>query len=172
MKQQTFKLIQVALVLCCAASANAFAAPGNKAFEGPKDVPLSKAAYEAAKDRIEAQQRADLKACRRLKGERRDVCDAEAKGKEDAALARLEARWKRTPEAIQEAKEVTADANYRVSREKCEALRGDAQDRCVDEAKAAREAAIRQARVEKVDSTGGVFGRKDAARKAAAAGKS
>jgi hypothetical protein len=169
----TSKLIQLVFVLGCAATGAAFAAPGNKALEGPRDVPLSKAAYEAASQRIEAQARADRKACRRLKGERREVCDAEAKGKEDAALAKLEARWKRTPEAIQEAKEVTADANYRVAREKCEALEGDAHDRCVDEAKAAREAAIRQARVEKVDSTGGVFGRKDAsARKAAAAGKS
>lgn len=169
----TSKLIQLALVLGCAAPTAAFAAPGNKALEGPRDVPISKAAYESASRRIEAQARADRKACRRLEGERREICDAEAKGKEAAALAKLEARWKRTPEAIQEAKEVTADANYRVAREKCETLEGDAHDRCVDEAKAAREAAIRQARVEKVDSTGGVFGRKDAsARKAAAAGKS
>ena len=53
-----------------------------------------------------------------------------------------------------------ADANYGVAREKCEAREGRRQDRCVDEAKAAREAANRQARVEKVDSTGGVFGRR------------
>jgi hypothetical protein len=166
----TSKLIPIA-VLSCAASAGAFAAPGNKALEGRTEVALSRPAYEAAKDRIGAQSRLDRQACRRLKGDRRDVCDAEAKGKEDAALAKLEARWKRTPEAIQEAKEVTADANYRVAREKCEVLEGDAHERCVDAAKAAREAAIRQARVEKVDSTGGIFRRKDAAvRKATAAG--
>ena len=167
------KLIRLAIAVCCAASAGAMAAPGNKALEGRSEVVLSRPAYEAAKKRIEAQSRVDRQACKRLKGERREVCDAQAKGKEDAALAKLEARWKRTPEAIQEAKEVTADANYRVAREECEALQGDARDRCIDAAKAGREAGIRQARVEKVDSTGGVFGRKDAgARTASPAGKS
>lgn len=168
--KQTYKLIRAALVLCCAASGAAWAAPGNKALEGRKDVVLSRPAYESAQKRVEAAWRQDRQACRRLEGESREVCEAEAKGKKAAALARLEARWKRTPEAIQEAKEVTADANYRVAREKCEALEGDARDRCVDAAKAAREAAIRQARVEKVDSTGGMFGRKDAAARKASAG--
>lgn len=155
--------VSIAMAFCCVVSPGVLAAPGNKALEGRAEVSLSRPAYEAARKRVEAVSRADRKACRALEGERREVCRAEAKGKKDAALAKLEARWKRTPEAIQEAKEVTADANYRVAREKCEVLEGAAHDRCVDEAKAAREAAIRQARVEKVDSTGGLFGRKEAA---------
>jgi hypothetical protein len=44
-----------------------------------------------------------------------------------------------------------------VAKAKCDALKGKAEDRCMKEAKAAREAAIRQAKVEKVQETGGPF---------------
>jgi hypothetical protein len=127
---------------------------------------MSKDAYEAAKDRIAAQYQADKQLCGRVKGHARDVCQAQAKGREEALTAKLEAQYKPSPDATEQAKEKTADANFRVAKEKCDALKGDAEDKCMEEAKAAREAALRQARVEKVDTTGGVFG-KAAAGKAA-----
>jgi hypothetical protein len=101
--------------------------------------------------------------CRRLKGDAREVCQVQARGHLKAEQARLEARYQRTPEAVEEAKIATAEANYEVARKKCKAARGDARDRCVEAAKAAREAAVRQARVEKVDATGGIFRAKAAA---------
>ena len=150
------KLICLLALACTGLAGPAGAAVANKALVRPASVPLTKERYEAAKKKIEAQHRADRKACARLQGKRRDVCDAQAEGKEKAALAKLEARWRRTPDAIEEAKVVTAEANYKVAREKCEALKGQAEDRCLGEAKAAREAAIRQARVEKASEVKGV----------------
>jgi hypothetical protein len=154
--QQSF--IGVAMALCLG---SAWAAAGNKALDAPArdKAPLTKAAFEAGKKSIERQFDADKKACGRLKGQARDVCQAQAEGRQEAEMAKLEARHRPSPEKTQEAKEAVAEANFKVAKEKCDALKGDAKDKCIDAAKAAREAAVRQARVEKVDSTGGVFGK-------------
>lgn len=155
-----YQLIRLAVVLCCAGSTGAWAAAGNKALEAPaaNKAPLTQQQYEAGKKAIEAQSARDRKACERLKGDAQDVCEAQAEGHGKAEKAKLEARYKPSPDAVEEARLATADANYQVAKEKCEAMKGKAEDRCMKEAKAAREAARRHARVEKVDSTGGIFG--------------
>ena len=160
-----------AAALCFALSAGVPAAPGNPALGKPA-APMSKQQYEAAKARIAAQLKADQKLCASLKGDKREVCDAQAEGREKAEKARLEARYKPSPENTLEAKVATAEANYEVARAKCELLKGKAEKRCEKEAKAAKEAAIRQARVEKVDATGGIFGEGAKGKAAAAASKS
>src|SRR5215218_4993627 len=141
-------LVSVAVVCCLGAGAVAAGTPGG----------MGKAGFEAAKAKIEAQAKADHKTCTRVKREIRDVCEAEAKGREKAEMAKLEARYKPSPDKTQDAKNAIAEANYDVAREKCDAMKGSAKKTCIKEAKAGREAAIRQARVEKVDSTGGMFG--------------
>lgn len=158
-----------AVALCVALSAGVSAAPGNPALGKPA-TPMSKQQYEAAKVRIAAQLKADRKLCASLEGDRREVCDAQAEGREKAEKAQLEARYKPSPDTTLEAKVATAEANYEVARAKCDLLKAKAEKRCEKEAKAAKEAAIRQARVEKVDATGGIFG--DGAKGRAAAGKS
>ena len=45
------------------------------------------------------------------------------------------------PRAQREAREDRADANYKVAKEKCDALSGDAKDACVERAKADRDQA-------------------------------
>ena len=153
------ELLALAAIFCLAGTSAGWAAT-------PK-AGMSKDVYDAAKDRIEAQFKADKKLCDRAKGHARDVCQAQARGRQEALVAKLDAQYRPSPDATELAKEKTAEANFKVAKEKCEALKGDVEDKCMDEAKAAREAAVRQARVEKVDSTGGVFG-KNAAGKAAA----
>jgi len=150
-----YKLQVATLLACMALGATAWGAPG-------KPQPMGKAAYEAEKARITAQSRQDLQACDALKGRREDICEAEARGRANALQAELEARYKPSPEAWLKAKNVTAAANYRVARLKCGALDGRAEDRCIRDAKAAREAAERQAKVEKVQETGGPFARRAA----------
>jgi hypothetical protein len=160
--------VTLVTALCCAAAGSAFAATA----VAPKP-PMTKQAYEAAQKKIEAEYRSDQKTCDTVKGHTREVCQVEARGKHKALLAELKAQYQPSPEASQEAKNVTAEANYDVARKKCEAARGNAKDRCVKEAKAAREAAIRQAKVEKVEETGGLFrGGAAATAKAVKAGKS
>lgn len=158
-----------AAALCFALSTPVLAGAGNPALGKPA-APMGKQQYEAAKARIAAQRKADQKLCAALKGDRREVCDAQAEGREKAEKAQLEARYKPSPDNTLEAKVATAEANYDVARVKCDLLKGKAEKRCEAEAKAAREAAIRQARVEKVDATGGIFG--EGARGKATGGRS
>lgn len=163
--------ISGAAALCFALSASVLAAPGNPALAKPP-APMGKQEYEAAKARIAAQLKADAKLCAPLKGDKREVCDAQAEGREKAEKARLEARYKPSPDTVADAKVATAEANYEVARAKCDGLKGKLAKRCEKDAKAAKEAAIRQARVEKVDATGGIFGEGGPRKPAAAAGKS
>jgi hypothetical protein len=142
------------LALCLCANFGAFAA--TKPARPP--APMTRQAYEAAKTRIGAQYQSNQKTCQGVKGQLHDVCEVEAKGRRDSLLADLEAQFKPSAEASFKAKNVTADANFEVARKKCEAQKGDARDRCVKLAKGSREAAIRQAKVEKVEETGGPFG--------------
>lgn len=153
MQESTLSTLAAALCLAFALTGVAAAAPA------PAKPPalMTKKAYEAAKDKIDAQYKADRKYCNSLDGHKEDVCDAEAKGKADALRADLEAQYKPSPDASQKAKYVTADANYGVAKAKCDALSGGGRKRCLNEAKAAREAAVRQAKVEKVRETGGAF---------------
>lgn len=167
-------LIHAALVLCCATAGTAWSAAGNKALEAPaaNKGPITKQQYEAGQKAIEAQLDTDQKACERLKGDAQDVCEAQAKGRHKAEKAKLEARYKPSPDTVEEARLAVADANFEVAKEKCGAMKGTPKSRCMKEAKAAREAARRHARVEKVDSTGGIFGEGGAGKAAAKAPKS
>jgi hypothetical protein len=142
------------LALCLFANVGAFAA--NKPVHTPPP-PMTRQGYALAKAKIGAQFDADQKICDGVKGHVRDVCEVEAKGRRDSLLADLDAQFKPSAEASFKAKNVTAEANFAVAREKCNALKGDAKDRCVKQAKAGREAAIRQAKVEKIQETGGPF---------------
>ena len=67
----------VAIAAMMAAS-GAFAATGNKTD------------YNAAKDRISAEYKADKAACDKFSGNQKDVCDEQAKGKEKVAKAEAE----------------------------------------------------------------------------------
>lgn len=144
------KLQYMAALAGLVVAATAGAAP-------PPPRKMSQPAYEAAKARIEAQYASDRKLCAQVRGQPRKVCQAQAEGRADALKAELEAKYRPSPEAWLEAKEVTAEANHDVALAKCAALKGKAEKRCERQAEAAREAAIRQAKVEKVKETGGAF---------------
>lgn len=138
--RKTTKLIGWSLAACLGAAGLAWAAEGT----------MSKDAYKAAVEKIEAQGKAQRASCGRFKGNAKDVCVAQARGREKVAKAELQARYKPGPESEKLAKIAKADAAYDVTRERCDALRDAAQDRCVQQARQDREAAERLAKVEKV----------------------
>lgn len=125
-------------------------------------------AFKAAEQRIETQAKAQRKACDRFKDNARDVCQAQAKGWEKVAKAKLEAQRKPGPETEKLAKFAQADADFAVAKQRCESSKGKAHDTCVDQAKAAREAAIRLAKVEKVEEQNAQLRAKEEKRTAAA----
>jgi hypothetical protein len=97
---------------------------------------ISKDDYVIAKTNADAQYKIDMDACSSFNGNTKDICVAEAKGKDSAAKADAEAAYENTPKARQAARVAHARASYAVAIEKCDDLAGNRKDVCVKEAKA------------------------------------
>jgi hypothetical protein len=141
MKKIQFAFLAVAL--SGAAWAQTAPAPG-----------MTRQAYEAEKDRIEADTKVARAKCASLQANAKDVCEAEAKGAAKVSKAELEQQH--TPSARNEQKlqEARADAAYGVAKERCDDQQGQAKDACVKQAKATRSAAKAQAKATKTSAAG------------------
>ena len=98
---------------------------------------MSKAEHQANKDRIAADYKAAKARCDSLAGNARDICVAEAKGREKVARADLEAQYKPTEKNRYDARVARANADYAIAKEKCDDRAGDEKKICMKEAKAA-----------------------------------
>jgi len=110
---------------------------------------MSKDDHKAAKDKIEADAKADKAACKSMTGNAKDVCTKEANGKQKIAKAELEAQNKPGDKAQNKVHNAKAEAAYEVAKEKCDDLKGNEKDVCVKQAKAARTAAKADAKAQK-----------------------
>jgi hypothetical protein len=110
------------------------------------DDKMTRDAYKAEKDRIEAEYKAAREACSRQTGNAEDVCKAQAKADQRIAEADLDAKNKGTAKARTDARIVRAEALYEVAKEKCDDLSGNAKDVCVKDAKAAEARAKAEAK--------------------------
>jgi hypothetical protein len=130
-------LIALAATLTLGFAGNAFAADA-----------MDQAAYKSAKDKIEEQAKADKKACEPLKANARDVCQAEAKGKEKVAKAELDAQNRPGAPADQKVKLMKSEAAYELAKEKCEDQKGKAMAACKKGAKVAHDKVKAEVRAE------------------------
>ena len=128
---------------------------------------MSKEGYAQAKKDADAQYKIDKERCSSLSGNAKDICMAEAKGKDDIARAEAAAAYENTPKTRENARVAHADASYKVSIEKCDDLAGNPKDVCIKEAKAALVRAKADAKVDRV----AMDTRKDASTKQADASK-
>lgn len=113
------------------------------------DGVMSKVDRSAAKTRISAEYKADQKLCADLKANAKDVCSAQAKGKEKVALAELEFSYTGKPADGTKVRVATAEAAYAVAKEKCDDLAGNDKDVCVKQAKAEEVKALAAAKLTK-----------------------
>jgi membrane-associated HD superfamily phosphohydrolase len=97
---------------------------------------MTKDGYAQAKKDADAQYKIDKNACSSLSGNAKDICIAEAKGKDEIAKAEAAAAFENTPKAREATRVAYAHANYGISMEKCDDLAGNRKDVCVKEAKA------------------------------------
>jgi hypothetical protein len=97
---------------------------------------MSRDAYKAEKDKIEAQARSDKKACEPMKDNAKDICQAEAKAREKIAKAELDSQNKPGPRADEKVRMMKAEGAYEVAKEKCEDQKGDGMVACKRDAKA------------------------------------
>jgi hypothetical protein len=110
---------------------------------------LSKNDFEAGKDKVAAEYKTAKTACGSLSGNAKDICVAEAKGKEKVALADLDASYEPSRKTRYKASVAKADAEYAVAKERCDDLAGNAKDVCVKEAKAAQTSGISDAKAQR-----------------------
>ena len=127
-----------------------FAAAGLCLAGGASAQMMSKEARDQAIKNAEAQYKTDKAACDALKGNAKDICTEEAKGKEKVTKAEAKAAYENTPKARENARLARADATYEVAKEKCDDLAGNAKDVCVKEAKATYVKAKADAKVDRV----------------------
>ncbi|SEK57745.1 hypothetical protein [Nitrosovibrio tenuis] len=109
---------------------------------------MSHDVYKAEKSRIENEYKVDKARCDSLAGNAKDICMAEVKGKEEVAEAELEARYKPSKENHYKARLAKVEADYKVAKERCDDLAGNAKEVCLKEAKAAEAAAKADAKRE------------------------
>ena len=113
-------------------------------------APISKDAYDTIVKNADMQYKTDKDACASRSGNGKDICLAEAKGKEKVAKADAEVAYKNTPKLREDARVTRADASYDVAKEKCDELSGNSKDVCVKEANAALVKAKADAKVDRV----------------------
>lgn len=117
---------------------------------GTTAMALTAQEEKTAKAQIKQEYQAAKKACKSLAGNAKDVCEAEAEGREKIAKAELNVRKKDTPEHRADLAKVRADAQYEIDKEKCDDLKGNAEDVCEKDAKAAHVRALEAAKVSEV----------------------
>ncbi len=133
-------------------------------------APLSNTEFNAAKERIEVDLKAERTACDSSSGNARDICQQRAKGKEKIARAELDYRQSGKASDADNVNVATADAAYAVSRETCDDKAGQAKDVCVTEAKTVHTKALADAKLQRqvgAARTDAVDDKRDADRKLA-----
>jgi hypothetical protein len=93
-------------------------------------------------ERIEQQAKADKAKCDGMKDNAKDICMAEAKGKEKVAKAELDAKHaKDKTRAERKVRDAKAEATYEVAKQKCDDQKGEAKDACMKQARVERDRA-------------------------------
>ncbi len=108
---------------------------------------LSSTNMKISKGHIKSAYQADAKACTSQAGNAKDICMAEAKGKQAIALAELNHQQKSTLKTQYKVSMAKGEAAYDVAIQQCDDVSGNPKDVCVKEAKAAWVTAKSEAKV-------------------------
>jgi len=140
------KLIAAAIAIAFAATAQAqtSTAPSGerttKQSQAPKRDTSERKVKDQEEERIEQAAKADKERCNSMKGNAKDICMAEAKGKEKVAKAELDAKHaKDRVKAQQKVTEAKAEAKYEVDKQRCDDQKGEAKDACMKQARVERD---------------------------------
>lgn len=109
---------------------------------------MSPTEYKAAGNRITDEYKVAHEACASLSGNAKDICVAQAKGKEKVAEAELQASYKPSTQSRYKVRVAIAKADYAVAKERCDDSAGNVKDVCVEQAKAAQTVAMTDAEVQ------------------------
>ncbi len=107
---------------------------------------ISSAEYKAEKDRIEADAKSAKAACKGMKDNAKDICQAEAKGKEKLAKKELDLKKNPNDKNAVDVEKMKAEVAYEIAKEKCEDQKGADAAACKKQAKAAKDKAMAEAK--------------------------
>ena len=153
------KLIAAAIAIAFAATAQAqtSTAPSGerttKQSQAPKRDTSERKVKDQEEERIEQAAKADKERCNSMKGNAKDICMAEAKGKEKVAKAELDAKNDANPRNQRKVAEAKLAAEYDVAKERCDDQKGDAKDACQKQAKAQRDQELASAKQKHASAT-------------------
>ena len=119
-----------------------------------KQAGISGDEYKREKDRIEADAKAAKEACKGMKDNAKDVCEAEAKGKEKVAKKELDYKKNPNDKNMQDWEKMKVEASYEVAKEKCEDSKGADQAACKKNAKAEKDRGMAAAKGKKMADAG------------------
>lgn len=97
---------------------------------------MSKDEHKSSDKNIVTEYKSAKGNCGSFSGNAKDICIAEAKGKEKVEKAELEASYRPSRQARYDVSVAKAEADYAVARERCDDSAGNVKDVCVKEAKA------------------------------------
>ena len=117
--------------MLCAMVIGAVAFGVNAATDAEK---AQKADYNAVVAKADADYKAAKEACNAKQGNDKDVCLKQAQANHDKVVADAKATRK-SNDAVASARDTKMEAQYKVAKEKCDSLSGDAKDACVKQAK-------------------------------------
>ena len=107
---------------------------------------MSRDDYASARQEIASEARQAVGRCRAMDGDARELCRAQARAEERVRLAELNARYRGTFRAAEEAKEARLRASHDIARAQCAAAGGPARSECIAAARDERVRALAQAR--------------------------
>lgn len=130
--------IAAAVALAFAGAAQAQTTPRTdtaKPADTRVETKVDRKAKKADEDRIEADAKAAKAKCGNMKGNEKDICQAEAKANEKVAKAELEQKYEPSERHARKVEEVKAEGKYEVAKERCESNK-DGVHECKKQAKA------------------------------------
>ena len=115
-----------------------------------KTTGISQAEYKTMHEQVEADAKAAKAKCKDLKGNTKDICQAEAKANEKIAKKELDLKKNPNDKNAQDLAKMKAEGAYEVAKEKCEDQKGAEMMACKKAAKAEKDSAMAAAKGKKV----------------------
>ena len=110
---------------------------------------MTQSEYSAAKSVIKADYKVDKTACASSKGNAKDICTQQAKGKEKVALAELSFKRSGTDSDSNKVAVAKANSIYETAKEVCDDKSGEAKTLCKTEAKSTHTKALAETKMAK-----------------------
>lgn len=115
-----------------------------------KTAGISQAEYKTMHEQVEADAKAAKAKCKELKGNTKDICQAEAKANEKIAKKELDFKKNPNDKNAQDLAKMKVEGAYEVAKEKCEDQKGAEMMACKKAAKAEKDSAMAAAKGKKV----------------------